>query len=364
MKLSYDEAVAKIKENSNMSKEEIDSSVSAKLDQFAGLVSKEGAAHILANELGIKLIDASAQTSKIKINNLVAGMQNVEVLTKILAIYPAKQFSTGGRTGQVGSMMLGDETGNVRAVLWNEQANKLSLMNKGDILKLQSVYVKENRNSSLELHANVRSQLVMNPPGESVEAKEFKRETPRKKLGELADTDSWVEVLGTVIEVFDLKFFEVCSQCGKRAKPENNSYICAQHGAVTPAYSYLVNIFLDDGSAAIRTVFFRESAQKFLKKSDEELLAFREAPEAFEAVKNESLGSFLKLNARVNKNEMFNRLELVANGVEEAKPEEVQATVPVAPAATPQTAPSEPTPVTETKVETSNIETNNNNPGS
>ncbi len=323
MKLSYEQAVAKIKEHSSLGEEEIKSNIDAKLNQFAGLVSKEGAAHIFANELGIKLIDPTA-VSKLKINNIMAGMQNVEVLTKVLAVFPVRQFNSKGREGQVGSSILGDETGNIRAVFWNEQANKLAFLNKGDVLKIKGVYVKENRDNSLELHFNDRSTMVVNPPGETVEAQEFKRETPKKRINEIADTDRFVEVFGTVVEVFDLRFYEVCNKCGKRAKPEENNYMCPEHGAVSPDYSYVLNVFLDDGTAAVRTVFFRNVAEKFLKKTAEELLAFREAPEAFEQIKNDSLGSFIKINAKVNKNEMFNRIELIANELEEAKPEDVQ----------------------------------------
>ncbi len=353
MKLSYDEAVAKIKESSNLSEAEITARVNAKLEQFSGLVSKEGAAHILANELGIKLLDNTGSFSKLKIDKIIVGMQNVEVVAKVLSVYPVRQFNSNGREGQVGSALLGDETGVIRSVFWNEQANKLAFMNKGDVVKLRGVYVKESRNSALELHFNSRSTIVMNPPGESVQVKEFVRDVKRKRINEIADADTFVEVLATVIEVFDLRFFEVCDRCGKRSKPQDSVFMCAEHGAVaTPAYSYLVNVFLDDGTASVRTVFFRNSAQKFLKKTDAELLAFRESPEAFEQVKNEALGSFVRISARVNKNEMFNRIELVANDVSEAKPEEAQQEIASA------AAPSE---VDASFVEESNIETNNNN---
>ena len=335
IKLSYDEAVAKIKELSTLSEEEIHSNVNAKLEQFSGLVSKEGAAHILANELGIKLIDTTS--AKLKVANILAGMQNVEVLTKVLAAYPARQFNSKGRTGQVGSAILGDETGTIRSVFWNEQANKLAFMNKGDILKLKGVYVKENRNKVLELHFNNRSTMVLNPPGETVEVKE--RVIARKRLNEITDNDTLVEVLGTVIEVFDLRFYEICEKCGKRARPEEGNFICAEHGSVTPKYAYVLNVFLDDGTAAVRTVFFRNMAQQFLKKSDDELLAFKDAPEGFEQVKNESLGNFIRVSARVNKNEMFNRIELIANNVSEAKPEEAKAEAAAAPTEAP-TSPS------------------------
>lgn len=325
MKLSYDEAVAKIREGSSLSEAEIADRVNSKLQQFSGLVSKEGAAHIIANELGIKLLDNAGSFSKLKIDKIISGMQNVEVVAKVLSVYPVRQFNSNGREGQVGSALLGDDTGVIRSVFWNEQANKLAFMNKGDVVKLRGVYVKESRNNALELHFNSRSAIVMNPPGESVQVKEFVRDVARRRINEIADTDTFVEVLATVIEVFDLRFFEVCDRCGKRSKPQDSVFMCAEHGAVSsPNYSYLVNVFLDDGTASVRTVFFRNAAQKFLKKTDAELLAFRAAPEAFEQVKNEALGSFVRISARVNRNEMFNRLELVANDVSEAKPEEAQ----------------------------------------
>jgi len=366
MNLSYEQVVAKIKENTDLKEEEINSSINAKLQQFSGLVSKEGAAHILANELGIKLIDTSA-VSKLKIENIMVGMQNVEVLTKVLSVFPVRQFNSKGKEGQVGSAILGDETGNIRAVFWNEQANKLGFINKGDVLKINGVYVKENRNSTLELHFNNRSSMVVNPPGETVEAKEFKRENPRKRINEIADTDNFVEVFGTVVEVFDLRFYEVCDKCGKRSRPEEGKYVCPAHGAVTPNYSYVLNVFLDDGTAAVRTVFFRNLADTFLKKTSEELLAFREAPEAFEQIKNDALGSFIKITARVNKNEMFNRIELVASDVAEAKPEDAQIETPAAttPSSTKSPSTATTTAATETSPKTAHTDTvQQNNPES
>ena len=320
MGFSYDEIVARIKEVSNLSDAEIASTIDGKVGQFSGLVSKEGAAHILANELGIKLSRPVA--SRLKVANIVSGMQNVEVLGRVVAVYPAKAFSSNGRSGQVGSAIFGDETGTIRVVFWNEEANKLAFLKHGDMLMLKGVYVKDSRSNSLELHVNSRSLVVVNPPGESVEVKE--RELKRRRINELADDDSFVEVLATVIEVFDLRFFEVCPDCGKRARVQDSGFVCSSHGVVMPSYSYVLNAFLDDGTASVRTVFFRNSAQQFLRRSEDELLSFRLSPESFEQVKTEALGSFVKVRARVSRNEMYGRIELVANSVEPAKPEDAQ----------------------------------------
>ena len=320
--LSLEQAIAKIKEKSGLSDEEIESKIKAKMDQFSGLVSKQGAAHIVANELKIKLIEVTTSPSKLKVNNLIAGMQSVEILTKVLAVYPLRQFNSNGRDGQLRSVVLGDETGNTRAVFWNEQANQLENIKKGDVIKLTGAYVKEDRDKSPELHVNDRSALAVNPPEETVEAANL---SPLKKLGDIKEDDSWIDAIGTVTEVFDLKFFEICDQCGRRARPDDKGeFICATHNSVTPKYSYLINVVLDDGTVPMQAVFFREVAQQFLKKTDEELLSLREIPEAFEETKSDMLGSFVKVSAKVNKNEMFNRIELSVNYVEEARPEDVQ----------------------------------------
>jgi len=305
IKLSYEEAVSKIKESANLTEEEINSRVNAKLSQFSGLVSREGAAHIVANELGVKLIQPAQQAAKLKIANILSGMQNVEVLAKIINIYPAKQFNTNGREGQVGSIFMGDDSGVMRSVFWNDQANKLQFLNKDDIVRIKGAYVRQNRNDQLELHLNDRSNILVNPPGETVEVKEYKPETPRRKINEIKDDDRFVEVLGTIIEVFDLKFFED----KRNSTPEK------------PVYSYLVSVFLDDGTAAVRTVFFRDTVQQLTKKSHEDLMKFQSNPQGWDSIKNDPLGNFVKINARVNKNEMYNRIELIANDVEETKPE-------------------------------------------
>src|SRR3989344_4265736 len=117
MHIPLEQIKSKIKEAAGLSDDEIEERLKKKLDQLAGLISKEGAAHILANELGIDLSQASA--GRLQIKNLLSGMRNVELLGKIIALYEIREFNTGARSGKVGSFMLADETGSIRIVLWN-----------------------------------------------------------------------------------------------------------------------------------------------------------------------------------------------------------------------------------------------------
>ena len=100
-----------------------------------------------------------------------------------------------------------------------------------------------------EVHLNDRSRLIVNPPGETVGEVLEQEQRPaatRKTLKELAQGDENTEVLGTIVQAFEPKFFEVCPECGKRARPEGDKFVCPEHSAVTPDFSYVMNVVLDD----------------------------------------------------------------------------------------------------------------------
>ena len=68
-KLSYEEILGKIVEEKGVSKEEVDEKVNAKMEKLSGLISKEGAVHIIANEYGVKVF-FDLDKKKFKINGL------------------------------------------------------------------------------------------------------------------------------------------------------------------------------------------------------------------------------------------------------------------------------------------------------
>ena len=328
IRLSYDEIIAKIQEKCSLSQPELSDKVNAKMAQLAGLVSKEGAAHIVASELGIKLIEQLS--GRLQIKNILNGMRDVETVGRIMQVFDEKSFSTNGREGKLASLQLADETGGIRAVLWNEQAATVKSTKVGDIIRIKGAYVRE-RNGLKELHLNDRSVITINPPGETVAVDvpvtgQFSQpqKALRKKLSELSESDAMVEVLGTIVQVFDIKFFEVCPDCGKRVRQATSegAFACGQHGTVNPSYSYVMNTVIDDGTETMRLVLFRKMVEKLLGKAEQDILAYRTAPDSFQQVKNDILGNFVKAVVRVNKNELFDRLELVAQQIFEANPDD------------------------------------------
>ena len=311
IKIPYEQIIEKIKNEANISEIEIEGKIDQKMKQLSGLISKEGAAHIVANELGIKLFDAFS--GKLQIKNVLAGLRNVETVGKVLQTYELREFTTNERQGKVASMVIGDETGIIRVVMWGSQADNIKDIANGMIVKVVGGYVKDN-NGNIEIHVNERSQLILNPPGENVaNVKQYSIE--RKEINKLTENDNNVEILGTVVQVFDPRFFPIDPETGRKVTENDGRYYLNDKFIENPDHSYVLNVIVDDGTDNMRAVFFRENMEKLLNCSKEKVLSYKENLESFEQVKSDLLGTLVKINGRVKKNLFFDRLEIVANDV-------------------------------------------------
>lgn len=315
IKMPIEDMISKIAKKTGLSEEEINKKIQEKCASLSGLISKEGAANIIANELGVKLFESSG-----KIKDIYPGMRNAEFLGKVIAVYDKKEFSRqDGSAGSVASFLVGDETGTTRIVCWNAQTSIVDNLKPDDIVRVKNAFVRENRGFK-EVHLNDRSSVVINPEGETVGAVKSSS-VERKQIKDLKE-DERAEILATVVQVFDPRFFEVCPECKSRLKEEEGVFSCAKHGTVEADFNFVLNAVLDDGSDTIRGVFFREQAEQFLGKSADEIKAFRSVPEAFDPIKVELLGEQFKISGRVKKNVFFDRLEFVAQNVKKADPKE------------------------------------------
>ncbi len=316
IRMPLPEMLARIKEKTGLSEQDLLAKIDAKCLSLAGLISKEGAAHIIANELGVKLLEGSG-----KIKDLLPGMRSAEVLGRVTQIYEVKEFQRAdGTAGKVGSFLVGDDTGVVRIVCWGSQTDNIKQITIGAPIKVSNGMVRENQRGYKEVHLNESSRINLAPKEPIPEVKSNK--ATRKTLKEIQESDEQIEVLGTIVQVFDPKFFEVCPQCGTRLKEAEGQWVCTEHSAVMPDYSYLVNVFLDDGTENMRIVLFRNQAERLLSKTKDQMVAYRVNPETFEPLKTELLGEQFRLIGRAKKNTFFDRIEFIANQVYKAQPEE------------------------------------------
>lgn len=318
-KIPLPELKEKIIASGKISLPELENKIKDKINELSGLISEEGAAHIIANGLDIQLF--SKGEGKLKIKEIYAGMREVNTTGKVIRKFEAREFSKEDRKGKVCSVILGDETGTIRAVFWNEQVDLLANVKEGDILQIKDAYVRENNNDR-EIHLGSRGEIKINPVGESIGLVKQSISYDRKKIGQLQEDNAAAEILGTIVQVFDPRFFNICPECNKRVIESEGGFVCSDHSTVLPRISYVMNVMLDDGSGVIRGVFWREQTESLLNMKEGEILFYKDNLSGFENIKTDLLGEQFKLTGRVKKNLMFDRLEFSVQMVSKARPEE------------------------------------------
>ena len=323
MGLTYEDIIKNIQTQKKLTEGEVEQKIKEKLNKLSGLISKEGAAHIVANELGINLIE-SIRKNGIKIGKLQASMRNATVFGKVLRVYDVRTFNKNGKEGKVGSFLIGDDTGVIRIVLWD--VNHLQHLENQEIkedviIKVQDAYVRENQGFK-ELHLGNQGKLELNPKGITINAvaqPTQQVEATKKNISDLQPGDTNVKLLGTVVQVFEPRFYESCSECSKKII----SGTCAEHGAVKGKWVPILNFFFDDGTSNIRAVAFREHAISLLGTDETTVQNMKEDITLFDIQKQTLLGKQYELVGRVTKNDMFDRIEFSVQQLQEADPEKI-----------------------------------------
>lgn len=313
--LSYQDIIEKIKKEAKLSDSDIEIKIKEKLRKLSDLISKEGAAHIVANELGIRLLDFD-----FKINKLRIGMSSVNIVAKVLNIYSVREFKTT-REGKVANLLIGDDSGIIKLVLWDIDQIRLiedEKLKEGDVIKIRNGYVRNN-NGFNELHLGTRGQININPEGVEIKVvgKTQSIDYTRKKICDL-NVNEIAGVFGTIVQVFEPRFYDACPECGKKV----NEGRCDEHGAVSSVDVPILNCFFDDSTDNIRVVAFRNQVERLLGSNTEEVLRFKDNLPEFDKKRDELLGKQLVIVGRVVKNEMFDRKELMAQRIVDVDPEE------------------------------------------
>jgi len=306
LRVGYDEIIERIKKEKGLSDIEIKGKIDKKLSDLAGLISKEGAAHIVANELGIKLFD-KAMMEKVKIKDLLIGMRKVGINGKVTSVFSVNSFIKDGKERKVGSFMAGDETGRVRIVVWDEK--HIKEMEEGNIkedviVKVENAYVKENNNFK-ELHVGNKGGLELNVDEEIGEVKfsSVIRKNEPKKISELKEGD-FASLNGYIVQLFEPRFYDACPDCNRKVVDSR----CEQHGEVESQKNAILNFYLDDGSGNVRVVAFRDNVKKLVPDPENG---------NFEEYKQNIIGNLISIDGKANKNQMFDRIEFVANNIQE-----------------------------------------------
>ena len=124
-------------------KEEFERRVEEKIEQCGDLIDETTAGMIVVQELG---------RSHVKISGLSGKSSLFSFFGKVISVSPPREFPRkDGETGFVAHIILADETGQVRAVLWDEKAAAASEIVPGEVLEIIGKHASGGRNDIVVL---------------------------------------------------------------------------------------------------------------------------------------------------------------------------------------------------------------------
>lgn len=276
---------------------------------------------ILPSSAEIKL-PGMAAAKQYKVGEIEPDLQNVNVAGKIMRVLPVREFNSNNRSGKMASLIIVDETGITRVVLWNEKTDAIKDLNQGDTILIKNAYSKKSMNGETEVHLSQRGNVQVNPDEIKIGnmADLINKHSEEKSIKDIKPDDRNISITGKVEDVDENALvFEICSECGARIENVAGEWLCDVCGESNPAYGMVVSCGISDGGGDIRAVFYRDLAEQLtglsiadalnlIGKSGDELAPARQ-------IRDEIVGRKFKLTGNVRYNEYQDKLELMVSSV-------------------------------------------------
>jgi len=298
---NYEKVLERLVKVSGVDRAEINRRVEAKRAKLSGLISKEGALQVIAVELGV-----SFDNEKLKIDELLTGMRKVNFSGKVITIYPIRTFTQkNGDQGKVANIVVADESGNIKVVLWD--INHIELLEKGEIKEGSSVQIHGGSMRQNEVHMGSFSELK--PSSETFDNVKTEKSLKEKNISDFSVGDK-VKVRAFSVQNFEPRFFSANTETGRKITEE-------ELASGAPFEKKVIwNLVIDDGTESIRAVLFHENAQKFglVELEDEKMMS--QQRENLMGVEKFFLGE-------VRMNSYFHTPELIVESLEEVNLDEL-----------------------------------------
>jgi len=169
---------------------------------------------------------------------------------RALYLYPKSEFQRkDGKMGQRSSMIAEDETGKIRIVLWDSNADAISNFAEGDVVKVEGAQVRGG-NRGLEIHVGSRGRIL--PSDAKLSLPAVQTESKTYKVAELQPDMQSVVVSGRVMRVLPIKEFVSGDRTGKMA-----------------------SVIIVDETGITRAVFWGEKAEQLKDLSQGDIITLR-----------------------------------------------------------------------------------------
>nr|MDO8100315.1 OB-fold nucleic acid binding domain-containing protein [Candidatus Njordarchaeota archaeon] len=218
-RMTLEEIINKIVKEKGLSRKQVSDLIEKKKSTLSWMISDEGAADIIAKELGVETYPGfEGEDLSLTVRDLVAGMSNVTITGRIAKVKPLREFvDKSGNKGIVANITLVDRSGDMNVVLWGELAKPIqdNRVNEGNIVRIHNGYVREDLRGRVELHVGGRGRLEINPS--DVEENDFPKQSSKTmKVRDLTADITEANVTGTVQGVYGTRVVQ--TKDGREAK--------------------------------------------------------------------------------------------------------------------------------------------------
>ncbi len=319
--MEAEDIIEKIVEETELEEDEVKEKVEEKMDEFEGLVSEEGAVHLVAKEHGVPVGEGGGED--LKVENIVPEMRKVKLKARVVNIGDINTFERDDEEedGKVQNLTLGDETGTIRVTLWDEQTEIAEKIDEDDVIEISGAYTVEDNQGNAELRLGDEVQVKMADEDDIGEVKD-PNEAVEASINEVSDEGATYRVRGMIMNVYTSNpFYTTCPECGSSVREDDDgNYACDEHGEVEPDKALAISAVIDDGTDSMRTVFFRDQARDLLE-IDEEAEVEGDI-DAVEEGAEKATGKEVEVEGRTRYNDYFGRIEIIANEYEVLDTEE------------------------------------------
>lgn len=205
-----EKVIQKIVEEADVDKDKVLKKIEEIQEDLSGFITEEGAANIVAKNLGVSIEREEPEVRKLLIEDVSEGMSNIDIVGRVSRTFEPTEFERkDGSKEKVANIVLMDKTGEIRTVLWGKMTKLVSegTLQKGTPVRLERVYVKKGQNGSNELHLNPRAEVEVDPTDERTEDLPPVSDT-KVKISELDTSYEFVDIIGRVIAISEPREFE------------------------------------------------------------------------------------------------------------------------------------------------------------
>lgn len=163
--MSFDEMVERVISSCpGVSRESVLERLEAERSRAGGLISDEALLRMIAAGFGCEILGDETAVHALLVRDLIPGLNGISVVGRVVAVFSPRAFN-GNRKGRFASLLIADESGVLRVVLWNGKAGfaESDGVKVGEIVRFRHGYTREDFGGKVEVHVGEKCVVEVNP---------------------------------------------------------------------------------------------------------------------------------------------------------------------------------------------------------